>query len=65
MDPLLTTRHVLCPYCGERIELVIDVSAGDQRYVEDCQVCCCPINVEVWIDADDHAHVSVAGEDEA
>ena len=65
MDPMLSARHILCPYCGERIEIVVDASAGDQRYIEDCQVCCRPIGIEVWIDADDHPHVSATGEDEA
>jgi hypothetical protein len=65
MDPMLTERHIQCPYCGERIEIVVDASAGDQRYIEDCQVCCRPISIEVWIDAEDHAHVNVAGEDDA
>ena len=65
MDPMLATRHVQCPYCGERIDIVVDVSAGDQRYIEDCQVCCRPISIEVWIDADEQARVSVSGEDEA
>jgi len=32
-----------CPYCGEPVELLIDCSAGPQRYVEDCQVCCRPM----------------------
>ena len=32
-----------CPYCGERIETSVDLSGGDQNYVEDCQVCCRPI----------------------
>ena len=35
-----------CPHCGEVIELVIDPSA-DKEYIEDCQVCCCPIIVKV------------------
>jgi hypothetical protein len=65
MDPMLTTRHIQCPYCGERIEIVVDASAGEQSYIEDCQVCCRPISIEVWVDADESAHVSVAGEDEA
>ena len=32
-----------CPYCGEPIELLVDESAGSCSYVEDCQVCCRPI----------------------
>jgi hypothetical protein len=32
-----------CPYCGENIEIVVDTSAGDSEYIEDCSVCCRPI----------------------
>lgn len=39
--------EVECPYCGELIVLLVDDSAGAQDYVEDCQVCCRPINVKV------------------
>jgi hypothetical protein len=65
MDPMLTTRGIQCPYCGERIDIVIDASAGEQSYIEDCQVCCRPISIDVWIDADEYAHVTATGEDEA
>ena len=34
-----------CPYCGEVIELLVDPSAGPQRYTEDCEVCCRPMVV--------------------
>jgi hypothetical protein len=34
-----------CPYCGEQIEITIDSSAGDQQYIEDCSVCCRPIEL--------------------
>ncbi len=40
---MLSERSVECPYCGERFEAVIDPSSGDQDYVEDCPVCCQPI----------------------
>lgn len=43
---MLTTVKRRCPYCGERIELVVDPT-GDSQYVEDCQVCCRPITVVV------------------
>ncbi|MBN8483038.1 MAG: CPXCG motif-containing cysteine-rich protein [Xanthomonadales bacterium] len=41
-----------CPYCGESFETSVDVSAGAQAYVEDCAVCCRPIEVRVRIDDD-------------
>ena len=46
---MLDTQTVNCPYCGEQIELMIDASAGSQRYVEDCQVCCRPIEISLNI----------------
>ena len=39
-----------CPYCGERFETSADASAGPCRYVEDCQVCCQPIDMELMTD---------------
>ena len=36
-----------CPYCGEPIELLVDRASGEQRYIEDCAVCCRPIEVSV------------------
>lgn len=42
-----------CPYCGESFESSVDLSGGDQDYVEDCAVCCRPINVAVRVDAQD------------
>ena len=32
-----------CPYCGEPITMVLDLSESAQSYVEDCEVCCNPI----------------------
>jgi hypothetical protein len=47
-----TEFHVVdCPYCGERFETLIDLSAGSASYVEDCQVCCQPIDFTVEVDA--------------
>jgi len=30
-----------CPYCGEIVKALLDLSGGDQKYIEDCPVCCC------------------------
>ncbi len=62
---MLTPADVSCPYCGESIEILIDASAGDQRYIEDCQVCCRPITLSVQVDADGDAQVRATGENEA
>lgn len=42
---------VQCPYCGESFETRLDLSQGSQRYVEDCQICCQPIEFEQQVDA--------------
>lgn len=62
---MLPSTTITCPYCGEAIELLVDDSAGDQRYIEDCQVCCRPITVVVVIDDDGEPHVDALSEDDA
>ncbi|WP_430411708.1 CPXCG motif-containing cysteine-rich protein [Kordia sp.] len=36
-----------CPYCWEDISMLIDTSVRTQKYIEDCEVCCNPIELEV------------------
>ncbi|AIF49473.1 CPXCG motif-containing cysteine-rich protein [Dyella japonica] len=61
---MLESTLIHCPYCGEAIEILIDGSAGDQQYIEDCQVCCRPIDIRVSIDEDGEPSVSVASEND-
>jgi hypothetical protein len=43
-----------CPYCGEPVSLWIDETGGrTQTYIEDCGVCCKPIQVTARHDGDD------------
>ncbi len=35
----------LCPYCGEEISMILDPLVRRQTYVEDCEVCCHPIEI--------------------
>ena len=42
-------RTVQCPYCGESFETTVDVSAGSTSYIEDCQVCCQPIELSLEV----------------
>ena len=62
---MLPTQVVDCPYCGESIELVIDDSVEHQRYVEDCAVCCRPIDVDVSVDADGEITLTASTDSEA
>jgi hypothetical protein len=36
---------VRCPYCDEAVYTRVDLSAGETSYVEDCQVCCQPMEL--------------------
>lgn len=48
-------RHVdvACPYCGELVSVDADPGGGaSQRYVEDCSVCCRPMDLSVRVDDD-------------
>jgi len=46
----LQVQSVHCPYCGEAFETVLDTSAGSASYVEDCQICCQPIEFALEVD---------------
>jgi hypothetical protein len=39
-----------CPYCWEEITLLVDGSIELQEYIEDCEVCCRPIDFVVEVD---------------
>ncbi|MGI9525568.1 MAG: CPXCG motif-containing cysteine-rich protein [Weeksellaceae bacterium] len=39
-----------CPYCWQQISMLLDTSVTEQRYVEDCEVCCNPIEISVHFD---------------
>jgi hypothetical protein len=41
---------VQCPYCGEGFETQVDTTSGSSRYVEDCQICCQPIEFSLEVD---------------
>ncbi|MFC1775725.1 CPXCG motif-containing cysteine-rich protein [Pseudomonadota bacterium] len=60
----LQEKSVACPYCGERIDVLLDPSVPHQNYIEDCQVCCCPIVFDVTVDEDDSCAVFVRQEGE-
>lgn len=58
---MLPSVSVQCPYCGEPIELLVEDSIDRQNYVEDCPVCCRPIEVTVTLE-DGASRVEVAAD---
>ncbi len=48
-DALEQFLDIECPYCAEWITARLDLSAGAQSYVEDCQVCCQPIAITLLV----------------
>ena len=34
-----------CPYCQSRISMVLELMDEMQSYIEDCEVCCKPIQI--------------------
>lgn len=36
-----------CPYCWEEISVLLDPSVTNQTYIEDCEICCNPIEFRV------------------
>ena len=61
---LLETVPIVCPYCGQSVEVVVDCSIRFQEYVEDCHVCCKPISFNVSTDDDGEPSFEARQEDE-
>lgn len=36
-----------CPYCWESISMLLDTSIHHQKYIEDCEICCNPIEITI------------------
>jgi hypothetical protein len=47
---------VQCPYCGERLETRVDLTAGEREYIEDCEVCCRPIEFAIELEDNGALH---------
>lgn len=45
-----TRKQFTCPHCGERVSMLLDLSAGSQSYIEDCEVCCNPIEISYQVE---------------
>ncbi|MBU3821251.1 CPXCG motif-containing cysteine-rich protein [Flavobacteriaceae bacterium XHP0103] len=43
----MVVHYFTCPHCWETISMVLDNSISEQVYIEDCEICCNPIEVSV------------------
>jgi len=59
----LFEADVDCPYCGARFTSLIDSSSGDSDYIEDCAVCCQPIEFHLRVDDDDTQITTTRGDE--
>ena len=60
---MLQSHDIQCPHCWETIEILVDISAGAQQYIEDCSVCCRPIALHIRVDESGMAEVSAFAEE--
>ncbi|GAA4236916.1 hypothetical protein GCM10022291_22440 [Postechiella marina] len=40
-------HYFTCPYCWQAISMLLDHSVNINDYIEDCEVCCNPIEIKV------------------
>lgn len=61
---ILQSKRIQCPYCAEKIEVLVDCSVSEQEYIEDCEVCCQPIYFQVFVDQHGSLRLYVKSENE-
>lgn len=59
MDSRLSEQSISCPFCGEPMSITLDLSAGGQSYIEDCQICCQPMEIRFETDGSELYFVQV------
>lgn len=42
--------YFMCPYCWREISMLLDLSVRHQSYIEDCEVCCNPIEISYTVE---------------
>ena len=52
---------VRCPYCWQTITMLVDLSVPEQEYVEDCEVCCRPLEIKAVVEDDQIVQFEVQG----
>ena len=46
-----------CPHCGVDLSVRLEASGGkEQQFIQDCEVCCRPIKIEVRFQGEEVIH---------
>ncbi|MEM7358859.1 MAG: CPXCG motif-containing cysteine-rich protein [Pseudomonadota bacterium] len=61
---MLHEQQVSCPYCGEVFTSFVDLSQRNHQTVEDCYVCCRPINFLIESDGQSLLRIETVTDDE-
>ncbi len=57
---VLAVEHFFaCPSCGAQISMLLDLSDHHPTYIEDCEVCCCPLQISYVVEDEALAHFEV------
>ncbi|MFT7287266.1 MAG: hypothetical protein ACI87W_001379 [Halieaceae bacterium] len=59
-----TEARIDCPYCGEALTVLLEDNDAGVEYTEDCQVCCQPMVLAVWLEGGTELAVSARREDD-
>ena len=55
----IAEQRIRCPFCAESMTVLLDHSAGNQSYIEDCQVCCQPMQISFESDEEGLSNLQV------
>ena len=61
---MVEEHEFTCPYCWQPISMVLDLSTSIQDYVEDCEVCCRPMDIKVRVPAPGSLQIDVRREND-
>ncbi|MBW3567284.1 MAG: CPXCG motif-containing cysteine-rich protein [Proteobacteria bacterium] len=61
---LLEELEADCPYCGEHFAVEAEPASAGQQFIEDCPVCCAPIELVADLDAGGRWQLSVRRDDD-
>jgi len=60
MDNILFNKTISCPYCWENFSIFIEPSSEvGESYIEDCYVCCRPIEIYIASKHNDFIEIRV------